>query len=304
MNLAPELEQESRSSFVRLGGRLLDAVPSGLEDGPPAGRWREQRELLERKDALFADILVSLQGTAADWQLLDATIAVAQRERARILAIHALDHKRELKNKTTRSIKQIFKEKCKAAGIEAEFAAEVGVEGNLMIERAAWADLVATNLTFATESKPRLPISSGVDLLIQRCPRPILVLTGEQASPMNRALLGYDGSPKADEALYVAAYLASRWDINLAVVTVETDYTSAVDLERARDYLSGQNISHVTYHLRSRPIADAVMETAVELQSNLMIIGGFGFRPVRHLVLGSTVDRALREFKYPLLICR
>lgn len=301
INLAPRAPQNILS---RLGGRFMDVVAPGLEEGPPVGFWREQREALQRNDVLFADILVSLQGSEADWHLLDESIKVAQRENGRILAVHVVAGKTKRNDTITQEIEANFYQRCRGAAVQGEFAVEVGVEGEVILRRAAWVDLVATNMTFATEQKPRLPLSSGVDMLIQQCPRPILVLPGKYQSDMDRALLGYDGSPKANEALYVAAYLAACWQLHLDVVTVETDFTSSEALDRAREYLTNYGILDVNYILRPRPIADAVLETAVSRESNLLIMGGFGFRPVRHMMVGSTVDRALREFKQPILICR
>jgi hypothetical protein len=33
-------------------------------------------------------------------------------------------------------------------------------------------------------------------------------------------------------------------------------------------------------------------------------MGGFGWQPVMRVMLGSTVEHMLREFKRPMLICR
>lgn len=60
----------------------------------------------------------------------------------------------------------------------------------------------------------------------------------------------------------------------------------------------------VTYVLCQPPIADAVLATAVENDIDYLIMGGFGYRPMMHLMLGSTVDEILRRFKRPILICR
>ncbi len=299
-DVADELDEMQKPAISRL---LSAVVPPELEAGPPTGHWRQQRAV-QHEDRLFRDILVSLQGTDADWRLLDRTLDVAQRENGRVLALHAVDKKSELKSDKTRAIRETFADRCALAGIEGEFAAEVGVEGTLMIRRAAWVDLVTTNLTFASERTPLTRLSSGVNTLIQKCPRPILVLTGAEHSPMDRALLGYDGSPKAREALYVAAYLASRWRVALSVVTVVTDHTSPSALDEARAYLAHHDLQDVTYVLRQRPIAQAIFDVSAEQGANLLIMGGFGFRPLQHLMLGSTVDDALRQFRQPLLICR
>jgi nucleotide-binding universal stress UspA family protein len=140
--------------------------------------------------------------------------------------------------------------------------------------------------------------------LVQRCPRPILAIPGGADTAMDRVLLAYDGSPKADEALFVATYLATRWPLSLTVVTVETEYTAAAALQNAREYLEAHGVMDATYVLHKLPIAKAVLQTAEEHNINFLIVGGFGFRPMMHFMLGSTVDEVLRRFKHPILICR
>ena len=278
--------------------------PARLEQGPPVGHWRRSRNASTRDQKLFADILVSLQGTEEDWRLVDETIRVAQWEEGQVLALHAVDSAAELESEATCLIRDSFYRRCEAAGVEGQFATEVGDEGELLIERAPWVDLVTTNLTFATESAPRSDLSSGVSALVKRCPRPILVIAGQTRSPMDHALLAYDGSPKSDEALFVATYFALRYNIQLSVVTVRTEYTTPSALERARRYLTGHHLVNIRYVLRDEPIYEAIVETAESLETDFLIMGGFGFRPVRHFRLGSTVDDALRNFDQPVLICR
>jgi len=296
---------KSRSPLIsRLGARLRNALAPSLTDGPPPGEWRKQRDLATTGTSLFNDILISLQGTDADWYLLDNTLKVARREEANLMAIHAVSSRSGLESAETRQIEAEFQRRCREAGVEGQFAAEVGVEGKLMLQRAPWVDLVSTNLTFATEYNPDSRLSSGVNLLIQRCPRPILVMTGEKVAQLDRGLLAYDGSPKADEALFVAAYLAVRWHIKLTVLTVITEYTEAAVLDDARRYLIGNNLLNVKYILEESPITEAVVKTVRNLGCNLLIMGGFGYRPARYLVLGSTVNGVLGDCLVPTLICR
>ncbi len=295
----------SRSPLLsRVGFRLRDAFAPELADGPPPGQWRRQRKDMLREGSLFNDILVSLQGTDADWRLLDSTLQVAQREQARMMALHAVSREADLESGETVGIRNEFYRRCAEAGIEGQFAAEVGNEGKLMIKRAPWTDLVATNLTFATDFKPQIPLSPSVRMLIQRCPRPILVMAGESGSPMDRALLAYDGSPKSNEALFVGTYFALRWQIDLTVLTVTTNKTKPEDLDRARRYLIGNHLVNVNYILGQEPITDSIMEAVVSQKRNFLIVGGFGYRPWQHIVLGSTVDELLIRCQLPILICR
>jgi nucleotide-binding universal stress UspA family protein len=302
--LSPEARLHPARAVRRIGERFMDAFVPGLGEGPPPGHWRRFRQLAPRRKSLFQDILVSLQGTEADWCLLQEALKVASREDGRILALHAIDHESEVDRPEVIAIRERFEAHCAEADIPGQLAVEVGNEGSLMLKRSAWVDLVATNLTFASEATALSPIGGGVISLIQRCPRPILVFSCDGDSALDNVLLAYDGSPKAQEALYVAAYLAGRWPIRLSVVTVETKHTSEHDLEKARAYLEEQGLGGVHYELHTSPIWPAILDTTAELETNLLIMGGFGFRPVRHLMLGSTVDEALRSYRRPMLICR
>lgn len=302
--LSEGLQGGSQSTLAKLGGRLMGRASQEQVEGPPPGEWRRQLGASIREGFLFNDILVSIQGTEADWHLLQESIRIAQKEQGRIMAIHAVDKEDELGNLETNEIAAVFKKKCTDVGIEGQFAAEVGNEGHLMLKRASWVDLVATNLTFATENFTESILSSGVRKLIQKCPRPILVIPSLVNSPMDYALLGYDGSPKADEALFVATYLALRWQMRLAIVTVCTKFTTNLALERAKGYLAGHHIVNADFFLKEGPITEAILETAESQGCNLIIVGGFGQRPVRNLKLGSTVDGVLKSYNYPVLICR
>jgi nucleotide-binding universal stress UspA family protein len=127
-------------------------------------------------------------------------------------------------------------------------------------------------------------------------------------SPLQHALLAYDGSPKAEEALFVATYLASRWQIQLTVATVSSNGNGKLEtaertLSRAKTYLSLAGVS-ANYVVEVGPTAQTLQEVAEKENTNFMIMGGFGRRSMRSLVLGSTLNRILLEYKQPILICR
>jgi nucleotide-binding universal stress UspA family protein len=117
-------------------------------------------------------------------------------------------------------------------------------------------------------------------------------------------LLSYDGSPKATEALYVAAYLTLHWQISLVVVTVhERNGATGEAQEAARHYLEANGIS-ATYVTETGTVANVILDTAKEHGSDVILVGGYGYRPLLEAVLGSTVDQLLRDSDRPLLICR
>jgi len=299
-------EQKGRSPgrvIARLGDRLRDAVvPAELEPEPAPGQWRQDRLSRRHDDRLFADILMAINGTESGWRALAQTLAVAQRENSRLLGLHVLPPGAEPEAGAVEAIRAEFERQCQQAGVRGEFAARPGVVVTTLVGRAALVDLLAVPLTFPPGSQPLARLSSNFASLIQRSPRPVLAVP-DGHSPLDRLLLAYDGSPKANEALFVAAYLAGRWQVALAVVTAGKEAAAAKAIAGARSYLEEQSIQ-AEFVVREGAAADVIMETAAEQDSNLLIMGGFGFRPVLELVLGGTVDKMLREFKRPMLICR
>jgi len=219
------------------------------------------------------------------------------------MGLHIVADESQKDSASVSAIKQIFNGRCENAGVRGELVVATGKVARTITERAAWADLVTVNLMHPPSKTPLKRLGSGFNTLIQRSPRPMLVLPGGRGSNMKRALLAYDGSPKASEALFVAAYLAVRWHIQLTVLTVETKYTSSESVMMAQEYLDEYDVA-AEFVFREGDISRLVLETAAIHNSDLVIMGGFGFRPVPHLVLGSTVDQMLREYKKPMLICR
>ena len=301
--LAEQTGRRSRPVIARVGERLREVlVPDHLASGPAAGQWRK-KQLAGHRDRLFADYLVPIRGAETDWRMLDQVILIARRDNDRLLGLHVVANDSQINGKLAQTVKRVFERRCRQAGLSGELALEAGDVVDTILKRAAWADLVVVNVTHPPGPQPLARLGSRIAQLIQRCPRPILVIPNGVHSHMDRLLLAYDGSPKADEALFVATYLMVRWPFSLVVLTVETENTSPATLERARSYLEQYGVT-AEYILRPKPIAAAILETAAACDSNLLIMGGFGFRPLLHLVLGSTVDQILRRFRQPILICR
>jgi len=117
-------------------------------------------------------------------------------------------------------------------------------------------------------------------------------------------LLAYDGSPKAEEALFVATYQANRWGRALTVLTVETTHTESHALAKAKKYLESHDVK-ASYVLEKGHIGEAVLGTASVVGATLIIMGGFGASPALRLLQGSTVEYVLQHVAdQVVLICQ
>lgn len=302
-DLADKFGTRAGRVAARIGKSLAHAVvPDALESGPPTGAWRELKAGQEA-ECLFGALLVPISGEDAGWTALDQAILFAKRECSRVHGLHVVRSGEDAGDEKLDPLRGEFTRRCEQAGVTGGLAVEEGDVTKAICDRALLADLVVLTLAHPPADQPFLRLGSGFRALIQKCPRPILAIPGDP-TPLDRALVSYDGGAKSKEALFVAAYLASRWNIPLTVLSVEESGIDAEDtLEEADEYLHTRSV-RAALILRAAPVADAILRTAGETGSQLLILGGYGSHPVLEAVLGSQVDAVLRRSRLPMLICR
>lgn len=301
------VEQYSRRPdriLKRVGRRLAHAVaPDELEAGPSPGQWRLERIATRHNTHLFSDILVAVSGTENGWNAVDQAIAVARREGSRLKGLHVLPSAELEEGDAAQAVRREFERRCEAAGVAGEFAFDEGSVAKRICDRAGWTDLVVLSLTHPPGPGPIERLGSGIHRILQRCPRPVMTVP-RLVTPIDHVLLAYDGSPKSEEALFVAAYLAQTWSLSLLIMTVAEDETAAErTIARARDRMHVYDIS-AQYICTDGPTGEIVVETAEQYQIDIIIMGGYGANPVVEMVLGSTVEHVLRFSRVPTLICR
>jgi nucleotide-binding universal stress UspA family protein len=289
---------------ARLGEMLLDAVtPPVLDAGPRPGAWRQERRLTPYVGRLASDILVAINGEEAGWQALDQALFVARHEGARLAGLHVVASAAAADTEAVGALRAEFDRRCVEAGVPGRLVVEAGEVTRTICERAQWTDLVVVSLSYPPGTEPIARLRSGFRSLVQRCPRPILAVPRADTSLRN-ALLPYDGSPKSEEALFAATYLALRWKLDLAVVTVlDDERATAAIQERARQYLETHGVL-AAYHLERGQVGAAILRVADTQRSDIIVIGGYSFNPLLEIVLGSSVDQVLRESRRLVLLCR
>ncbi|MGE5139336.1 MAG: universal stress protein, partial [Rudaea sp.] len=286
------------AAVIDLAARARPGVESS--EGVP-GSWRKARMLDRYSDRLFMDILVPLDGTEESWLALKQAILIARREATSLHGLHVVQTETRKNSPTALLVQTRFAAECTAAGIEGTLAIEPGNVVKKICERALLTDLVV--LKAANPPKAGLPgLSSRLRSIIWRLARPLLAVPCE-TSEFRRALLAYDGSPKAKEALFVAAYLAEMWKTQLTVVAVEDKNRVASNvLDYAREYLEMHEVQ-AEFIMENRGIG-ILLEIARQRQLDSLLLGGYSISALRELLGGSAVNFLLREACRPLLLCR
>jgi nucleotide-binding universal stress UspA family protein len=189
------------------------------------------------------------------------------------------------------------------AGIQSDLQIKIGDVTSIITERARWNDLVIMNLTYPPESSLHSRLSSGIRNLVQRCPRPIL-FTPQVAKSLDRALLAYDGSLKAQEALFIATYLAGQWKVPLTVISIGNESIINEIQGDARMYLEGHDISAEYFVSGGDNHVEIIFQYVDQHNIDLLLLGGYSRNPILEVVQGSNVDEILRQTNIPILICR
>ncbi|UCG24201.1 MAG: universal stress protein [Chloroflexota bacterium] len=300
-DLADSEVRARKSILSRLGQRVLEVMtPEELEAAPKAGQWRRERQA--EGERLFTDILVALSGQESSWLALEQAIPFAEREGGRLKGLLVVADESEQESDEAHAVRDHFYWRCGEVGLEGRFVTDVGPVARTLCQRARWSDLLVVNLAHRPGESPRSRWASGFRTIMQRCSRPVLAVPDE-TSDLNRLLLAYDGSPQAQEALYVATYLSGQWRSELVVMTMTDGDVDERTQALARTYLEERTIS-ATYVMETGTGARAILSRAEELNCDGLILGGSGRNPVVGVVTGSKVDEILATTTLPVLVCR
>ena len=263
------------------------------------GSWRLAKMVDRYTDRLFGDILVPVTGMDESWLALEQAILISRKEAAVLHGLHVISPRNKAGESIFQAIKTRFDLRCQEAGVSGSLMVEKGYISKQVCERALLTDLIVMQVSHPPE--PGLPsLQSGLRAIIRGSARPILSVRGKTC-PMDNALLAFDDSPKSREALFVATYLAEKWQTKLVVLTVGEHALRSVQ-DYARSYLEVHEIK-ADYIIKRGP-REIFLKTIQERKINLIVMGGYSGTTLKEMVVGSAVNFLLRNADCALLICR
>ncbi len=304
--------EEAVADLARRTGVTANTIPqhileqrdpllaAGMEMWPPPARFHIERlaDGAVETGRLFHNVLVSVGEDELSWQALDQATIVAEKEHGRVRGLHIINEETDQAD-----MLDAFESYLHGKEISGELAFDTGDLFQEMVDRARWNDLVVMSLQHRPTGQVLERWRSGWRNFLIRAPRPVLAVPGEP-SPLNAAVLAYDGSPKADEALYVATYVAGHWRTRLVVLTSAKEADEIPEVQnKARTYLESHNIEAEYI----APVGKAAINILLAVEKHncdFIIMGGYGSNQLVELFLGSTVEDVMRHSWYPILICQ
>ena len=137
-------------------------------------------------------------------------------------------------------------------------------------------------------------LKSALRSIIANSSCPVLGIP-QKAAPFQRALLAYDGTELAKEALFVATYLAEMWKTGLTVFTaLEGSRVTADVQDHVRRYLEIHEVE-AEYVVSDQNARADLMKTVEERNIDLVLMGSHGGSVWRQIFVGSTLDFVLRR---------
>lgn len=276
----------------------INENPRAESDLSSPGQWRLGKMFDRYTDRLFREILVPVSGEPESWQALEQALLVARHESATLHGLHIINPKSS-EAVEVHELQEKFHQRCAEAGLTGNLSIEKGEVPDAICHRAILTDLVVLN----TAHPPSQGLSgwgSGLSSIIWRSSRPILAVPA-QPTRMDRALVAFDGSQKSKEAVFIAAYLAEKWQTALSILTL-SEHEGTNTQKYVHDYLELHEIT-ANYIITSGQ-QEVVPDIMKEHDINLVVMGGYSGSPFQQIILGSLVNFLLRTSKCPLLISR
>jgi nucleotide-binding universal stress UspA family protein len=265
------------------------------------GSWRKARLLNRYTEHLFRDILVPLGSDSNNWQALAQAIQIARRENANIQGLHTVENQAEFSEAEVAALQSQFNQICERENVQGALAIEIGEPTQKILERAALTDLIVLKIAHPPSTGIKV-IASNIRTLIMRSSRPVLGIPGN-ISNLEHVLLAFDGSPKSQEALFVATYMAEQWKTKLSILTApENKVSNRSAQDFARNYLEFNELE--AEFITRKYSTETLKSTAEEINADLIVMGSYGGWLLKHVTVGSSINFMLSESQLPLLICR
>jgi len=270
----------------------------------------------------YKEIVVHLDGSKRQDQLVKAAIGFARKRDARLIGVYAgmtyelpayvevqlpadiLDmHLKNLKEAIEESV-TAFRQAAEKEGIAFDVRETEGDVAARICLHTRYADL-------AIIMQPdRKDDGAGarrdvVDHIVLGAGAPVLIIpTGWKKNTIgSRIIVGWDGSMQAARAGRDALPLLREAE-SVHVVTVGKKVTSHVPGADYAKYLAAHGVDVVVKNVREagQPAGFILLETARDLGADLLVTGGYGHSRIGEMVLGGVTDTLLERTTIPVLM--
>jgi nucleotide-binding universal stress UspA family protein len=279
----------------------------------------------------FKDILLQIDDSRGRDSRLNLAVDIARRQGAQltglfalepldlsglvapsgadIATVQALDDIRERYRAQRRAagdrLRAGFEDATRRAGIASEWRALEGDPAELAIHEARYADLIILGQSDPDEPLSRADIPGAVLL---GAGRPILVIPFIGSETIGRnVLVAWRTTREAARAVNDALpFLTAADSVTVLTINPERDGDGQPDRSTAEiaRHLARHGIEAEASHIDAADIevGEALLSRAADLDSDLIVMGGYGHSRLREFALGGTTRTLLQHMTVPVLL--
>lgn len=189
------------------------------------------------------------------------------------------------------------------ANVEYEPHLVEGVVSREILSRADKCDMVIIGKLGEHAAWRSALLGHNTEAVTRSSHHPVMVTPDKFVAP-KRALLAYDASSHAYDAMHVAGEMGATFQVPLVVVSAHPDLAEAEQVAlAAQRYLCRYGIE-----VERVPTTDhaekAILRVAEEKECGIILMGAYGHTRIRSLILGSTTEYVMRHAECPVLLHR
>jgi nucleotide-binding universal stress UspA family protein len=188
-----------------------------------------------------------------------------------------------------------------AEGPSAAWAGSMAWDGGMLIRQGRLADLIVV-------ARPAPAGADADQVTLTRAlfetGRPVLVAGPAEAESLGeRIIIAWNGGIEAARATTAALpFLASAERVTAVGVRGEPDDDDR-GLAEVAEYLAWHGILARTHPVITRaPVGEALLDSAVAMSADLVVMGGYSHGRLRELILGGVTRHMLEKAALPLLV--
>ena len=148
-------------------------------------------------------------------------------------------------------------------------------------------------------------LGANLERIVRSSHKPCLV-TSRQFKPIERVLVAYDGSPSSHKILQFIADSSIFAGLELHIVTVAksaAEQTAIAQFESAKQLAQQAGFEPVCSVLEGHS-ENAISDYVSDKDISLLLMGAYGHRRIRRLVIGTLTVQMLRSSHIPVLLFR
>jgi nucleotide-binding universal stress UspA family protein/ribosome modulation factor len=256
------------------------------------------------QDCLFQHVTVALSEDDSDWIALEQAILVDRCSNTAIRGVHVKSPGTQKSAEEIDVYRQRFDQRLSEAGMRGKFFLREGEPASALLEFSLLSDLLVLKLSHPPAASLMDRISHGIITILQQSRRPVLFVK-EKPLAISSILLPFNGGQRSKEALYIAAYYATRYGCQLHLLLVMKGLDQdEVNRYYARTYLERLGVKAQYHQGSSESLTADVVSLAESLSVSTLIMGGYENTSILDRVFSQSIDEILAQVSIPVMICQ